>query len=170
MLEDRRINRTKDKIIEAFFKCLRINDFEKVSVKAICEIANINRSTFYHHYEDIFDLYNYIETNLINQLHTAVAEYETKTIPDEIFFNRLLTAVVEHEEEWMVLTRINPRSLIESSVILTRDKTESGMSGKDYILLFFFAGFMAVISEWISKGKKESSTELAMLLKSVFKL
>ena len=41
---------------EAFLTLLAKKDFEYITIKEICEVAGVNRSTFYLHYETMSDL------------------------------------------------------------------------------------------------------------------
>ena len=43
---------------EAFLTLLAKTDFEYITVKEICEVAGVNRSTFYLHYETMSDLFS----------------------------------------------------------------------------------------------------------------
>lgn len=47
---------TAMKMDKAFLELLEKKDFEYITVKEICEKAEVNRSTFYLHYETIGDL------------------------------------------------------------------------------------------------------------------
>lgn len=47
---------TEDAICNAFLELLLERDIRKISVKEICDRAEINRGTFYLHYTDIVDL------------------------------------------------------------------------------------------------------------------
>lgn len=49
---------TARKIDDAFLEILEKKDLEYITVKEICKKANVNRSTFYLHYETIYDLLN----------------------------------------------------------------------------------------------------------------
>ena len=42
---------TATRMDEAFLALLAKKDFEYITVKEICEVAGVNRSTFYPHYE-----------------------------------------------------------------------------------------------------------------------
>lgn len=48
--------KTSNKMCEALVSLLETKDFEYISIKEICSKANINRSTFYLHYETTRDL------------------------------------------------------------------------------------------------------------------
>ena len=49
MKTDARVRYTKMRIREAFLQCLRKKPVNKVTVKELCQLAVINRATFYTH-------------------------------------------------------------------------------------------------------------------------
>lgn len=51
-----RMTRTRKALIEAFVELVNERDFEKVSVQDLTKRAQINRATFYAHYQDKYDL------------------------------------------------------------------------------------------------------------------
>lgn len=53
--EDRRIQKTRQAIDQAFWELMQERDFSAISISNICERANINRATFYLHYTDKYD-------------------------------------------------------------------------------------------------------------------
>lgn len=53
---------TAARMDEAFLTLLAKKDFEYITVKEICEVAEVNRSTFYLHYETMSDLYHVLIT------------------------------------------------------------------------------------------------------------
>lgn len=57
---DRRTEKTRQSIIDAFVKLTNKSGYEKVSVKDIIQEANIGRSTFYDHFETKDELARYI--------------------------------------------------------------------------------------------------------------
>ena len=44
------------RIQEALLELLKVKNIQQITVRAICEMADINRSTFYAHYLDVYDL------------------------------------------------------------------------------------------------------------------
>ena len=55
---------TKRLIKEAFIKLMEKTKLNKITVKQICENADINRSTFYAHYSDQYKLFDEIEEDI----------------------------------------------------------------------------------------------------------
>lgn len=53
---DRRKRKTRSLIIHTLYKLLEEQSFDNITVKQITEYADINRGTFYLHYQDKYDL------------------------------------------------------------------------------------------------------------------
>lgn len=51
----------RETIKESFWKLYRDRPFEKISVKEVCEGANINKTTFYYHFQDLRAVLDEIE-------------------------------------------------------------------------------------------------------------
>ncbi len=73
---------TAKKMIDALITLLETKEFEYITIKEICHIANVNRSTFYLHYSNMNDLLE--ETikslNLSFNSHFGSKENETTII------------------------------------------------------------------------------------------
>lgn len=69
---DHRTRVTKAMIRKAFTTILRNKPIQSISIKELCELAQINRSTFYFHYTDIYDLLNQIEEEMFEGIKTAL--------------------------------------------------------------------------------------------------
>lgn len=58
---DRRVKRTKKILYEALLTLMQNKAINKITVKELTELADINRKTFYLHYTDIFDMIDQIK-------------------------------------------------------------------------------------------------------------
>lgn len=56
---DKRVIRTRKLLLEAFFDLMRTKEFSQISVQDITDRAEINRATFYAHFLDKQDLFEY---------------------------------------------------------------------------------------------------------------
>ena len=54
-MKDRRVRKTEQAIKSAFTKLLLEKDITDITIKELCDNADINKSTFYLHYKDIYD-------------------------------------------------------------------------------------------------------------------
>lgn len=65
---DIRTEKTKRSIYNAFI-CIRSKkSLEKLTVKELCEEAQINKSTFYVYYKDVYDLSDKIESEIVSSV------------------------------------------------------------------------------------------------------
>lgn len=69
---DLRILKTKKNIYEALVEIMEHKSFEEIRVSEICEKALINRSTFYAHFEDKYDLFNSLMNDLKSKLRSEI--------------------------------------------------------------------------------------------------
>ena len=65
---DRRTAYTRMVIKESLYKLLEKKHLSEITVKELCAQADINRTTFYRNYMDIYDLYEQLEEELIEQV------------------------------------------------------------------------------------------------------
>ena len=68
---DLRIEKTERGIKNAFIELRSRKHLEKITVKELCESARINKSTFYAHYKDIYDLSDAMEEEVYSRLRTV---------------------------------------------------------------------------------------------------
>ena len=55
-IKDHRVRVTRMLLRKAFLELLSRKPIQSISVRELCEEAGINRSTFYAHYKDVYDL------------------------------------------------------------------------------------------------------------------
>ena len=70
--KDHRVRVTKMLIRRAFTELLRQKPIQSISVKELCEQADINRGTFYAHYTDIYDLRTQMESELMEDFQRTL--------------------------------------------------------------------------------------------------
>ncbi len=62
---DARVRYTQKILKDSFLKLLEKKPVNKITVKEVCELAELNRATFYSHYSDCFDLLDSIEREIL---------------------------------------------------------------------------------------------------------
>ena len=65
---------TSRAIMDAFWSLYRDLPIEKITVKAICEKAGCNRSTFYEYYTDSYSVLEAIEEELLDYVRRKLTE------------------------------------------------------------------------------------------------
>ncbi len=65
---DLREKKTKRNIYNAFLQLRSKKALERITVKELCELAEISKATFYLHYRDIYDLSETLQLNTIKDI------------------------------------------------------------------------------------------------------
>lgn len=65
---DIRVEKTERAIKQAFMELRAQRPVEKIRVKELCDLAQINKSTFYAHYQDIYALESTLEGELVEDV------------------------------------------------------------------------------------------------------
>lgn len=73
---DIRIVKTERAVKNAFLKLRSKKELEKITVKELCQEAQINKSTFYSHYKDIYDLSDAIEEEIVDSIIKSIMNPE----------------------------------------------------------------------------------------------
>lgn len=73
---DHRIQKTKNSICNAFIELRSRKPLERITVKELCELAQINKTTFYSHYVDIYDLSEQIEGDIVSTVIRNLNNFE----------------------------------------------------------------------------------------------
>ena len=66
--ENRRVQMTKRLMKDALLELLEQRELSNISVTAICETADVHRSTFYKHYKDPADLMRDLEQDYLDRI------------------------------------------------------------------------------------------------------
>ena len=72
--QERRYRRTEALILNGLTTLLQQKSIKEITVRELADLVDINRSTFYLHYTDIYDLLEKTEQRLLQQLMDAVNE------------------------------------------------------------------------------------------------
>lgn len=70
--ESRRVKMTKKVLCDSLIHLLFQKDIQHVTIKEICDYADINRSTYYRYYQNPFDQLNKIQEELIHELYLHI--------------------------------------------------------------------------------------------------
>ena len=93
---DLRVQRTRKNIINAFLKLRSKKPLEKISVKELAELAEINKATFYLHYKDVYDLSETLENDLIENIFAGIEHPDAAVSNPKLFTRELADAFISH--------------------------------------------------------------------------
>lgn len=82
---------TNEKIISTYLDLMHTKQWDKISVKELCDQANIARGTFYLYFNDIYDLMEKIENTLLDDIRSRYANLPKRfssSFSPEMFENK----------------------------------------------------------------------------------
>lgn len=168
--ESRRILMTKAMLKSALVELLHEKDIYHISIKTLCERANINRTTFYKYYGSQFDLLGDMEDDVVSFIdHTVVknrTDIETlirtfcEYLEDNIDFAKMLiNNSIDSDFPKKIFSLPVIKSVVIDSLPDRMDENEC-----DYYCNFLTYGVYRVISMWINKENRESPTALSKVI------
>jgi len=104
--ESRRVKMTKQLLAESFLNLLSEKTIYKITVKEICENADLNRSTYYAYYSDPYDQLNSIETDIMMGMMEYVDSITVGEKETSIHQFQTIRAVLEYINSKKSLFRI----------------------------------------------------------------
>lgn len=169
---------------EALIKLMETQEFSYISVKAICEMAGVNRSTFYLHYENMSDLLEetlqYIIDSFLEYFESnpkATIEKIGKASTDKLIFvtddylipylefirkNRRIyhaafeNKVYEADQKYRKLYRHIIEPILERFDIPQKERV--------FVSAFYIHGISGIVKEWVETECQESVEEIAHLI------
>lgn len=173
---DHRKKYTRKILKESIIQLLGIKPISSVTVKEICEIADINRSTFYTHYRDHFDLLHKIEEEIVEDMDRYLQQYSTEIDEEALqLTEKILEYMIEHKNIIQALLSPNGSSSFEQKVMeLTRLYLMNNLMNDNgvrqteskYLSTFVVSGAIHVIKEWLADDLDQPAQELAVLINS----
>ena len=162
--EDLRITKTKASLYRGLMLLMKKKTFEEIKVSEICTIAFINRSTFYDHFNDKYELLQALMDDMAIELGNAVGDIQTHSIKEYYseLLQKLLHHIDENKETYSAVVKINSNSIAKdmiTNIIVNNSILEiEKLSKKPKIpiktyVLFYASGFMNVIIDALSDVK-----------------
>lgn len=172
--ENRRVRMTRRLIKDALLELLEQKELANISVTAICEAADVHRSTFYKHYTDPADLLRDIEQDYLDQIPTPSGDMESWD--EEQLLDRT-TAFFDHvkqnERAYRILLGESTSSNFTARLIdllCTRYVGPNKGNGDMipyYTYLYIACGTAGMLREWVISGFPISSREIAEMMYSL---
>lgn len=175
MAQDRRIIKTKAAIREAFFSILKENNSSKITVTEIANRANIDRKTFYLHYDSPEAIMDEFYKNLINDFllilekndffdrsFDVLALFQSLNVlvQRDIDLYRHIAKIPSYASFWEEIKDIVKSVAIETmsaGVNMSKDELELYAE-------FYVAGIIAAYLKWLRNEVNLAETEVVNIL------
>lgn len=172
---NQRYQTSEKKMQDALLKLMANQELEDVTVRDICREAHINRTTFYAHYEDIYDLMEKTERLIRREL---AEEFQARGVGmQNVFHHDYLIYFLRHIQKNRNFYRICLRHRIQFPLeegfeqlwedVVKPHCEQHGLTDERtmlYYLTFYQAGFTMVLRKWVEDGCRETPEELCPIL------
>ncbi len=155
---------TKKAIGYTFKDLLKEKPFNKITVNDIASKCDINRQTFYYHFQDIRDLVEWIctfEVDSILNKNSNVEKWEDKFLlifkimeEEKIFVKNIYHSVSVEVLRNNLYRLVYP--IIYSEIIEKSKGKNLREEDKKFITDFYKYAFVSIVLDWIDKGMIEN--------------
>jgi len=121
---DARVRYTQRVLKESFLFLLQKKPVNKITVKEVCELAELNRATFYAHYSDCFALMAEIEQELLDAFEQSLRLIEGFDV--SMLISAIYTMIEQNEDACRVLifNGASP-SILSRMIVLAKEDSIS---------------------------------------------
>ena len=172
MKETRKTRYTRMTLQDSLIELMKEKPIAKITIKELCEKADINRSTFYAHYTDQFHLLRVIEDETLLWLKDALVTVMSKTDKSGIIpvLEEICQYVVENSRHLRVLMSEQGDIDFQKELFaliyqqdskLFSNLPENGNEMHKDAFIFVVSGSVGLMQHWLKNGFYKSAREMA---------
>lgn len=183
MAEDRRVRKTKKAIYDVFCEMIKDMKLNEITIKELCAKADINKSTFYLHYRDIYDLADSIQNTFVEDVCSIIEEYSYdiiiakapeiwKRVAKKYFKDSNDVGMLMQRPGMSVMAQRLERSVIDA---IMNKFVAAGMKkdSKDYFhhhlyVTFIINGYIGVLKEFNVTEMQDAMDEVSKRISTGF--
>lgn len=177
--------RTAVRFDRALLSLLEKKPFAYITVKELCEEAEVNRSTFYLHYENTVDLLKETTAYVLNSFSAyfpvdaesvvqqfAHCELEDLVFVKEKYLRPYLLFIKENQRVFSAV--LSQPVTFDFNAIFQRlfdhifcpilDRFHYPKEEQRYVMLFYLNGVTAIVTEWLKGGCQKSIEEISEII------
>ena len=176
---------TAIKFDKALLSLLEKKPFEYITISEICEKAEVNRSTFYLHYENTAELLKEATAYMLNDF-LSYFDVDTKNITtqykncdlqelnfiNEKYLHPYLSFIKENQQLFTAV--LSQPTAFDSNMIFQKlfdnifvpilNKFHYPKDEQRYVIMFYLNGITAIITEWLQDDCSKSVTEVSDII------
>ncbi len=166
------VKKTKKAFENSLATLAKDSQLNKITVKMLCESAQLSRNAFYFHYKDIGALISDIEDNLINEATAMLSELENLGFPKNVYatIDGLIDLFESRRDVVMMLLdksfsptftdRINGIFSEFNYKYFCEAHGEKSKTSYEFFYIFLAGGFYSIIKYWMDNPERMSKSSL----------
>lgn len=174
MKESRKTRYTKMALQNSLFELLEKKPMGKITIKELCENADINRTTFYAHYTDHYDLLSKIENETLSWAKDAVANLTAKNDKNENIkiMEEIFQYIADNSKNMKLLMSergdINFQKQIFTIIYqqcgIYFSSVDDISNIRDEYFIFVINGSIGLLQHWLKNGISRTPREMAEII------
>lgn len=178
--DNQRVKITKKIIKNTLVDMLEDMDINKITVSSLCKRAEINRSTFYNYYDNIYDLLKKIEDEIFNEIKEDVKKHELDGCESFTDTKHILEKIKENKKLYLILAKnYNDKEFfkkvkdIGKSICINRWKRMNPEIDEKYLEVLYIVysnGHFNLMLEWLNGNLEISEKDIIELENKMFNI
>ena len=175
MQENRKTRYTRMVLQDSLFELLMEKPINKITIKELCTNADINRTTFYAHYSDQYDLLRKIEEETLSWAKEAITNLISKTDKNESI--KVLAEIFQYfvdNSKHLKILMSDKGDLDFQQQMFTIIYQQCGIPAaapagdnlniKEDYFVFVVNGSVGLLQHWFKNGMPKSAHEMAEIV------
>lgn len=161
---------TKEALAAALKQMMTVKPMDKITIKDLVEICGVNRQTFYYHFDDVYDLLEWVFEEDANRVLPREVVYDHWREDVMIFLqylqeNSSFTLNVYNSNSRLYMLRYlqeKMESCIRSFAVIVSEGQNIDRQDFEFVVKFYGSCAIGLISRWLDLGMqmpKEITTE-----------
>lgn len=148
---------TKEAFANALKQLMTVKPIGKITVKELVEICGVNRQTFYYHFDDVYDLLEWVfeeDANLVLPREVLYDHWkdDVLTFFTYLYDNKTFALNVYNSNSRLYMLRFLKKKLescIRSFAIIVSEERNVGHSDFEFVVEFYANCVVGIISQWM---------------------
>lgn len=170
---DLRVIKTQNLLYQTLVDLLKDKPFEEIKVSDICSTALINRSTFYAHYNDKYELLSSYINSLKDALTKELEKNENISTSKEYYMEmiKLFLDHIDEKKDVYISVMINNQNSITMDILydvinndvtkrIQKDDLNTNGIPSSIISKFYIGAVLNVGIEWLRNSNKYTKEEI----------
>lgn len=164
---NKRRRESVEKIEKAFVEMLQTKELKSISVSDICKVTGLNRSTFYANFLDVYDLADKVREKLENDFNEVFRNEDNREKGGAL---RMFQHIKENQLFYKTYFKLGYEKS-QAVLVFDENRAKKDFDSKyiNYHIEFFRNGLNAIIKMWLDGGCKETSEEMAEIIKQEYR-
>ena len=173
--QSRKTKYTQMVLRDSLVELMKEKPIARIKIKELCDKADINRTTFYAHYSDQYQLLKSIEDDTLEWVTETIVGFSGKTKKSDVMQNleRIFIYVIENKNHIQVLMSEQgdikfQRNLLgviyEQCGIWLANDIKTDLAKGELFFVFLVNGSIGLLQHWLKNGLTESAHEMSEII------